>query len=110
MRSPSGFTAMLLATVTVGVLAAGCSKRPDYLSRDDSVDELCKDGKQAYTYDIEQKDAGKAATKIPDDAIGAGCEAPTAAWTDYRDLQAGGARKKAYHLRVDAGRTILCCK
>ena len=98
--------ALLPISVT---LLFSCAKRPDYLSRDQSVDELCSDGKVGYSYEIDQKEVKKGEKGIPDDAIKSGCEAPVNAWTDDRDKAAGGARKRAAELR-DEGKTILCCK
>ncbi len=97
-------------SLALAFVALGCAKRPDYLSRDDTLDELCSDGRKSYTYDILQPDAGPTTAKVPSDAVSAGCVAPSHAWTAHADKVAGGARARAYHLRVDGGKTVMCCK
>ncbi len=100
MRTP-----WLLLVVT---LVVGCKKQPEYLAREESVDELCPEGRKGYAYAINQPDSGADKLDVPASAVKWGCTAPAAAWTDYRDEKAGGDRAKVHAMRAE-GRTILCC-
>lgn len=91
------------------VFLVACESRPRELTRRESVDSICTDGKSAYTYELRDPDGGRTAETMLEPAIGAGCVAPDGAWTDVSDVDAGGVRKELYDLRENEQTTVLCC-
>lgn len=102
---------LLVLTIAAGLALGACRGKPAYLERAEAVDELCEDevGKKAYTYLVEQPDSGGDKLEIPDSAVKWGCTVPAHAWTDARDEKVGGVRGKAFALRNDEGKTLMCC-
>ncbi len=92
----------VLSMTAAALFLVACAYRPRELRRDTRLDSECPKPSGAFVYPIE--------SKIEVQAAQSGCFAPVGAWTDERDVAAGGVRKLVYDLRVKEKATLLCCR